>query len=306
MKENKKNLVLGGAGFLGSTLCMALMKKNEKVIVFDRCLPNDYKKITGIEWIEGDFSDKEELLSVMNGCDRIYHLISSTTPSESNADPVHDCRSNVISTLHLLEAIRISEVRKILFISSGGTIYGVPGKIPINEETATNPICAYGIGKLAIEKYLSLYYLLYGIEYIALRVSNPYGERQKLYGNQGAVGVFLGKALKGEKIPIWGDGKIIRDYIHADDVARAMISAMESDIKADVINIGSGMGKNLLDIISYLEKYLDKNIDIEYLDPRIVDVPVNILDISKAKEKLGWSPQISLENGIKRMIEHFS
>lgn len=166
-------------------------------------------------------------------------------------------------------------------------------------------ICVYGIGKLAIEKYLFLYYLLHSIKYVVLRVSNSYGERQKLYGNQGAVGVFLGKALKGEKIPIWGDGKIIRDYIHADDVARAMISAMESEIKADVINIGSGTGKNLLDIISYLEKYLNKNIDVEYLDPRISDVPVNILDISKAKQKLDWSPQIFLEKGIKRMVEHF-
>jgi len=166
-------------------------------------------------------------------------------------------------------------------------------------------ICVYGIGKLAIEKYLSLYYLLHGIEYVALRVSNPYGERQKLHGNQGAVGVFLGKALKGEKIPIWGDGKIIRDYIHADDVVRAMISAMESEIKSDVINIGSGTGKNLVDILSYLETYLDKKIDVEYLEPRIADVPVNILDISKAKIKLDWSPQISLESGIKSMVERF-
>jgi len=305
MNKNKKILVLGGAGFLGSTLCSALKKKNEKVIAFDRCLPDDYKKMKGIEWVQGDFCAKEEILDVMKSCDRIYHLVSSTIPSESNADPIYDCTTNVISTLNLLEAMRISDARKILFISSGGTVYGNPERIPINEETPTNPICAYGIGKLAIEKYLSLFYLLHGIEYIALRVSNPYGERQKLHGSQGAVGVFLGKALKGEKIQLWGDGKIIRDYIHADDVARAMISAMESEIKADVINIGSGTGKNLLDIISYLEKYLDKNIDVEYFDPRIVDVPINILDISKAKEKLGWSPQISLENGIKRMIEHF-
>lgn len=113
--------------------------------------------------------------------------------------------------------------------------------------------------------------------------------------------MFLGKILKGEKILIWGDGKIIRDYIHADDVARAMISA----IKSDVINIGSGTGKNLVDIIYYLEKHLDKNIDVEYLDPRISDVPVNILDTSKAKQKLDWSLQIPLDKGIKRMVEHF-
>ena len=157
---------------------------------------------------EGDFTSDSDVASAVIGCDVCFHLISTTLPKSSNLDPVFDIETNLMGTVRLLNQVVKSGVGKVIFLSSGGTVYGPPQEIPIVETHPTNPICSYGITKLAIEKYLELFYQLHGVDYTVLRLSNPFGERQRIESSQGAVAVFLGKALRGEKIEIWGGENI--------------------------------------------------------------------------------------------------
>src|SRR5262249_42060795 len=142
----------------------------------------------------------------LEGCQTCFHLVSTTLPKSSNADPVFDVESNVLATIRLLTQAIQTGLKKVVFVSSGGTVYGVPKQIPILETHATDPMCSYGITKLSIEKYLHLFHVLHGLDYTVLRLSNPFGEGQRVHASQGAVAVFLGKVLRGETVEIWGDG----------------------------------------------------------------------------------------------------
>nr|WP_323690107.1 NAD-dependent epimerase/dehydratase family protein [Rhizobium sp. AN95] len=194
-----------------------------------------------------------------------------------------------------------SGVKRIVFISSGGTVYGVPKTIPISEEHSTYPTSSYGITKLAIEKYLDLYRSLHGLEYVTLRLANPYGVGQRLDAQQGAIAVFLARALRGEEISIWGDGSVIRDYIYVDDAIDAMVRSVDVNIQGGcVVNIGAGVGYSINEILSAIEKVTGRRTNKKYVEGRTYDVPANVLDISAAARLLGWTPKISLEEGLLR------
>ena len=197
-------LVLGGKGFIGSHLSRALGAEAQ---VFDK---------------PQDFLDAAQLEPALANVEIVYHLISSTVPKSSNDDPVADLESNVVGTLRLLELCRRRQVRKVVFVSSGGTVYGVPRATPIAEDHPTEPICAYGIHKLAIEKYLHLNWVLHGLDYHVLRVANAYGEGQRTDTAQGAVAAFLERALHGKPVQIWGDGSVVRDYVYVGDIVEAL------------------------------------------------------------------------------------
>jgi len=294
-----KCLVLGGGGFLGSHLCNALLARGHSIRVFDRPNLRRFRKFDGaekIEWFEGDFTNRNDVARIIPGCDVVYHLISTTLPKTSNANTIYDISTNLLGTLHLLELVRNSDIRKIVFISSGGTVYGIPHKIPIKESHPTNPICSYGICKLTIEKYLHLYHHLHGLDYCILRLANPFGERQSVFGDQGAIAVFLYKAMMREKIEIWGDGSVVRDYIHVSHAVDAMIKAIEYKDDKHIFNIGSGKGKSLNDVAEEVTKVTGYKVDIIFKDRRPMDVPVNILDVEKAKHSLKWKPEIKFED----------
>jgi len=191
-------------------------------------------------------------------------------------------------------------VRKLVFISSGGTVYGVPKYLPVDEMHPTDPIVSYGVIKLAIEKYLHIFEQMHGIKSITLRVANPYGERQRIETAQGAVGVFLHNAMNSLPIDIWGDGNVIRDYIHVSDVAAAFVKALEYDGSQKVFNISSGVGISLNQLIDTLEKSLGKPIARRYLPSRPFDIPVSILSNELAQKELKWMPLISMQDGITR------
>lgn len=161
--------------------------------------------------MEGDLGNHGLIREALEGIDVVFHLASTTLPKTSNDDPGYDVRSNVVDTIQLLEACVDAGVRKVIFASSGGTVYGVPERLPIKEDHPTNPISSYGIVKLTIEKYLGLFHYLYGLDYAALRISNPYGPYQDPAGQQGAISVFLHRILSGQPIAIWGDGEIVRE-----------------------------------------------------------------------------------------------
>ena len=205
----------------------------------------------------------------------------------------------------MLEIAKSANVRKIIFASSGGTIYGIPQQIPISEDHPTNPICAYGITKLIIEKYLHLYYQLYGLDYISLRFSNAYGERQNPNGPQGAIAVFLGNIINGHPINIWGDGTAVRDYIYVRDIVLACLKAIETPApQYRVLNIGSGIGLSLNELIAALKQTVGKEIQVQYTPGRKIDVPANVLDITLAQKVLQWKPQIMIEEGLRKTFQY--
>lgn len=205
--------------------------------------------------------------------------------------------------MRLLEAARNHNIKKIVYLSSGGTVYGNPKYTPIGEEHPTNPISSYGITKLAIEKYLFAFNEVYGFNSVVLRVSNPFGPWQSNCGVQGVIGTFLRLALEGKEIEVWGDGTVVRDFIYVDDVIDAITSALNYQGKEVVFNIGAGVGTNINEIIFLLENALKKRIVVNYLPGRNIDVRENVLDVSKAHLHFGWRPKTMLSHGIARLID---
>jgi UDP-glucose 4-epimerase len=304
---SRRFLVLGGGGFLGSHLVEAVRAQGHPVRVFDRLPRRSAAWLSDdVEWIEGDFGNRGDVATAVDGCDVVFHLVATTLPKTSNDDPSHDLESNLLPTVRFLDLARDHGVAKVVFASSGGTVYGIPQEVPIRETHPTQPICSYGIHKLAIEHYLHLYRQLYGLEYVVLRLANPFGERQRADASQGAVAVFLDKASKGEEITVWGDGSVIRDYVYVGDVARAFCLAGEPQAPAGVYNIGSGRGQSLLELLDAIRELLGRAVARRHVEGRPFDVPVNILDTRLAASALGWQPRYSFSEGLKRTLDYLS
>jgi UDP-glucose 4-epimerase len=295
-------LVLGATGFIGRHLCRSLTSQGHCVRALSRRSLDSWDHLSDqrLDQMVGDYQDRGVLDSALEGIDVVYHLISATTPTASNRDPSADVQSNVLGTLQLLEAARVQQVRKIVFVSSGGTVYGVQSRTPIPESATTEPISAYGIGKLAIEKYLNLYHRLHGLDYCVLRVANPFGELQPISGGQGVVGIFLHKALRRQPIEIWGSDQTVRDFIYIKDVVAALLRVKDHNGPQKVFNIGSGEGRSLRDLIEAIEVLLGHPVVRRVIAGAPADVPVNVLDISLARSVLDWQPRVSFLDGLRR------
>ena len=291
MNKNETCLIVGAAGFLGSHLCEALAEAGHNVRAFDRVAPPLLKGAERIEWVKGDFFNPEDLRAAMKGCGAVFHLVSTTVPGTSNLDPEKDVRQNIEGSLRLIELALAEQVRKFIFVSSGGTVYGIPGEIPIREDSPTNPICSYGVCKLAVEKYLNMYHVTRNLNYRVLRVSNLFGERQSSAMGQGLINILIRRAIRGEPIEIWGRGNVVRDYIYVKDVVEALIKAASYAGEHRVFNIGSGHGRTILDVIESLELVLKTPIPRKFLPARPFDVPINVLDIGLAATHLYWHPR---------------
>lgn len=291
-------LVLGGSGFLGSYVVDELMAAGHKVVSLDRYLERFRPEYENVEFYQADFGNRGALNDVLStGIDVVVHLVSSTIPQTSNEDPIFDVQSNLVETIALLEMCVKHSVRKVIFTSSGGTVYGIPSTELISENHPTLPHCSYGISKLAIENYLHLFYVLHGLKYHALRISNPYGARQDPRNRQGVVGVVMHKIIKEKTIKVWGDGNVVRDFIHASDCAKACIAAVHSE-EIGVLNIGSGKGVSIREMISAAEDVVGKKAVIDWLPGRAFDVPRVVLDCTKAKLQLGWESSVELQSGL--------
>jgi UDP-glucose 4-epimerase len=299
-------LVLGGAGFIGSHLAEALAQQGRRVRIFDRPhvdrLPL-FPRVKGFEVFTGDFLNPQALALALDGTEVVFHLVSTTLPKSSNENPVYDIESNVLGSLRLLELCRERGVRKLVFVSSGGTVYGVPRTTPVAEDHPTEPISSYGIHKLVIEKYLALAHRLHGLDYRVVRPANLYGPRQRLDIAQGAVAVFLDRALRDQPIQIWGDGSVVRDYVYIADAVDAMLKAASFEGPQRIFNLGSGKGVSLNELVAEIEKLLGRRIKVEHSEARLLDVPVNVLDASLAEAHLGWRASTSLGEGLRRTCE---
>jgi len=293
-----KYLILGGNGFIGSHLVKALCDDGHFVRLFDRSIDNIETTNNSIECTIGDFTDTFSIAEALTGIDVVYHLISTTVPSTSNLDMVNDVQTNLISTIRLLQTMKEVGVKKIVFLSSGGTVYGNTDKNPIPENHPLNPICSYGIVKAAIENYLFLFHKLDGFEYNILRVSNPYGANQQHFGVQGVIPTFLQKVYKNEPITIWGDGTIERDYIYINDLIDVCVKA-GAKMHNTQFNIGSGLLTSINNIIETIKAVTGKEIKIKTLPQRNFDVKSISLDCTEAKSKFEWLPVYDLTKGIE-------
>jgi UDP-glucose 4-epimerase len=295
-----KITILGGCGFIGSHLADALLAGNHEVTIFD-LLNADRRNILHLEgkvrFVGGDFLNQTDVSRAVSGSELVVHLISSTLPGSSFKNPRYDVETNVVGSISLFEQCVKAKVRKVVFVSSGGTVYGIPQHLPINETHPLNPITPYGVSKVTIEKYLGVYLYQYDLDYTILRISNPYGERQNPNTGQGVIATWMYRARNGEPVEIWGDGRIVRDYIYIKDAVEAVKMAALTESKEKIVNVGSGIGYSLLQVHEILEKCVGRQVPITFKDVRRVDVPANILDISHI-EALGWSPRVGLEDGI--------
>jgi UDP-glucose 4-epimerase len=295
-------VVLGGGGFMGTNLCRRLLASGHHVRAFgrQRRFPD---ALRGVEWSQGDFTDREAVALAIRDVDIVFHLIHGTVPQAANLAMTEDVRQNIVASIDLLELCRAHGVKRVIFASSGGTVYGCPAQIPTPESAPTDPICAYGISKLAIEKYLGLYEHLHAMDFRVLRIANPYGPFQTARKGQGFIAAAIERGLAGEPIDVWGDGSVTRDFIFIDDVMDAFDAAMRDASDRRVFNIGTGEGRSLCQVIAAVEQLLGTTLEIVWAPSRSLDVPVSIMAIDRARAVLDWAPKTSFETGLAKTVE---
>jgi len=300
-------LLFGAAGFIGTNLALKLLEDPDNKITladvnkdyFHPVLQNNSNAIL----VETAIDEQTDFSSLLAGQNVVYHLVSTTVPTTSNQQIADELRANVVMTARLLDACVSCGVGKVVFISSGGTVYGKETACPLCENTPTNPISSYGIQKVTIEKLLYLYNYMHGLDYRVVRLANPYGPYQRPNGVLGAVTTFTYKALRSEPITVFGDGSVIRDFLYIDDAVRGIIQIANSDAPHKTFNLGSGYGTSIRQVLSCIESTLQLPLQIQWLPGRKVDVPVNYLDISRFEQTFGALNAISLEQGILKTAD---
>ena len=301
------HLILGGGGFIGRHVALLLARDGHRVTVATRAVPLfkfPADTADSIERVHVELASADWDALVAN-VDVVHHYAWSSIPASANANPAGDLLSNIASTLGLLDALKRRGGGRVVFPSSGGTVYGRLKAVPVHENTPLAPISGYGAGKATAEVYLNLYRELYGLDCRIARIGNPYGPGQDPTHGLGAVSTFIHRALNGQEIIIWGNGEIVRDYIHISDVASAL-ATLSCSARSDadfVFNIGSGIGITLNVLVKELEAHLGPKIRVIRQNcPRPFDVPVSVLAIDRAKRILNWSPKLSFSEGIQRTI----
>jgi UDP-glucose 4-epimerase len=295
-------LVLGAGGFIGTNLCRALAAVGAVVQGFGRA-PAFPGALPPMRWTTAEMDDLPALARALRGVEVVFHLLGGSVPAAAERDPVEDLRCNAAGAIEVFRLCREAGVRRIVFLSSGGTVYGVPRVLPIAEDHPTDPVSVYGIHKLLAEKHLGLEVHRRGLQAVVLRAANPYGPFQQPNRGQGVVASLIARRQAGLPVEIWGDGRVVRDFLHVQDLAEAMLAAAGAEAPARVMNVGSGTGRSLLEVVRAVDTVLGlRDAEVVHRPARAVDVPVNVLDIALIRQELGWAPQVDWLDGLRGTV----
>lgn len=303
-------LVTGGAGFIGSHIADTLLVAGHSVVVVDN-LHTGYRANvpSAATFYEADITDVAKMRAIFEdeGIEAVSHQAALANVRESMNHPLEYAQVNVLGTLALLELARTFGLRKFIFASTGGAVYGEGhspegDRLPFTEESWPQPKDNYGANKLSAEHHLDLYYHAYGLEYVALRYPNVYGPRQDSKGEAGVIAIFAGAMLNDEPTMIRGDGEQVRDFTYVGDIARANLLALQSDA-VGVINVGTGVPTSINTIHRILSQVTGYSQDPEYGPRPVGEVLATYLDSTKAAELLDWQPSVSLEDGLRATVD---
>ncbi len=306
-----KIVVLGADGFIGKHLVSRLASnKNNEIVAFDRFstyqtgLGHPYEKLSTVQIMPGNFNNRDELARAIDGADYVFHLISSTNPATSTNDPFIDIDTNVRNSIELLEICSEKNVGKIIFFSSGGTVYGDIDDNKIAEDKVPAPRSPYAIGKLTIEHFLRYFKFVSSLDYVVYRVSNPYGPGQNIVGKQGVIPIFMHKFLIDEPLTIFGDGTMVRDYIYINDLIDMVVGSYDKPNKYNEYNVGSGKGVTVNELVLALEKCTGRQAKIKRLAVPATYIHKSVLDITRFENEFKISPSTSLNEGVRQTWEY--
>lgn len=299
-----KIFIAGGAGFIGSHITKQLLDTGHSVVVYDN-LSSGKKELVDPRavFIQGELTDEELLEKSLQGIDIVIDMAAKIEVSESVKDPIGFAENNIIGSLHLFEAMRKSNVRRIVF-SSTAVVYGNPKSVPILEDAPLNAANPYAATKIAMEAFLQSYHHLHGFNVVVLRYFNPYGSNELHEPETHAIPNFIKAALSGKSIPLYWKGEQVRDFIYVEDLSRAHAAVLELD-GYNVFNIGTQTGTKVIDVVKTIEKILGKKLEIQDLGERPGDVPENYASHELFTQTTGWKPEVSLEEGLKKTIDYF-
>ncbi|MDR3257035.1 MAG: NAD-dependent epimerase/dehydratase family protein [Endomicrobium sp.] len=302
-----KVLITGGAGFIGSNIADVLIKKGHVVVVLDNLSSGKKENINKqAGFYKIDVFDKKAVKDVFNKekPQIVIHNAAQIDVRKSVADPFFDAEVNILGSINVLNSCVENRVKKIIFASSGGTIYGECNNSAPNEESKINPMSPYGIAKNSVENYIKFYSAVHGLSYIILRYGNVYGPRQDPHGEAGVIAIFAAKMLKNEEIMVFGDGKQMRDYVYVADVVNANLKALIKG-KNQIINIGTSKALSINELVRVMSKISGYSKKAIYKPKRDGELFKSFVNISKAKKLLSWEPKFNIESGIKETIKYF-
>jgi UDP-glucose 4-epimerase len=301
-------LVTGGAGFIGShTVDVLAARGGHEISIIDDLSAGKRDQVNARgHFYQADLRDAVAVRAVIERerPEVLMHLAAQMDVRRSVADPAFDAQVNLVGLLNLMEAGRAHGLRRVVFSSTGGAIYGEQDRFPCDEEHPQRPLSPYGVAKLATEKYLYFYHAQYGIDYVALRYANVYGPRQDPHGEAGVVAIFCGHILEGRPVTIYGDGSQTRDYVYVADVVRANVAALDATASGP-FNIGTGVETSVNQLYEVLARNAGTSRAAEFGPPRAGEQRRSVVLPERAGKELGWRPQVELSDGLARTLRFF-
>jgi UDP-glucose 4-epimerase len=294
--------VIGGGGFIGRHLVPRLLSREINVTVMGRRAAPGYDFPAGANYIAGDFGNVDLVRRLLENHDAVIHLAYATVPNTSFDNPLGDLLENLPATVQLFAEVA-ARGRRLVLVSSGGTVYGEGLTLPIEEDHPTLPISPYGVTKLTLEKYAHLYAITHGLNVVCVRPSNAYGEGQAAFSGQGFVATAMALAMRGQNIKIFGPHGSVRDYIHVADVAEGIVCTLERGASGEIYNLGSGVGRSNLDVLEAMAPLMMEigcTVRADHEPARIFDVHSNVLDSRRLRNRTGWTPNVSFDEGLRR------